>query len=390
MKRLLLALVLLPCVAYGQNARENIYSTTAVREFGEALTAAGRFGVPRYTTALLPTCGITNISALVFDTTASSFKGCDGSTWASVGGGGLTVGTTAVTSGTNGRVFFQAAGVLSQDSDLTFVTDTLTATKVVGSTSITNSSLTSGRVVISGASGIQADDSDLTFATDALTATKHRAADGTAALPTYAFTNGTNSGIYLTATLTGVSISANGADQIVAIPNYTMFKNASVLAGSTMVQKWLDTADPGAAGTGNYASILRDSAFTLRISDGGSLNGAGYGYLFASRKIVPKTTAYTVVVAEGNGIYTNEGATASVAFTLPSAAAGMGPFTFIVQDADGLSVVASTGDTIRLNTSVSATAGNAACATIGCVITISAANATEWIAISHEGTWTIT
>jgi len=32
------------------------------------------------------------------------------------GGGGLDVGTTAVTSGTDGRVFFQAAGVLQQDA----------------------------------------------------------------------------------------------------------------------------------------------------------------------------------------------------------------------------------------------------------------------------------
>ena len=31
-------------------------------------------------------------------------------------GGGLTVGTTAIASGTNGRVLFQAAGVLQQDA----------------------------------------------------------------------------------------------------------------------------------------------------------------------------------------------------------------------------------------------------------------------------------
>lgn len=34
------------------------------------------------------------------------------------GGGGITVGTTAVTSGTDGRVFFQASGVVQQDSAL--------------------------------------------------------------------------------------------------------------------------------------------------------------------------------------------------------------------------------------------------------------------------------
>jgi hypothetical protein len=34
--------------------------------------------------------------------------------------GGITVGTTAVTSGTNGRVFFQAGGVVQQDGNFTY------------------------------------------------------------------------------------------------------------------------------------------------------------------------------------------------------------------------------------------------------------------------------
>lgn len=74
---------------------------------------------------------------------------------------------------TSGRIPFAGANnTISDDSDLTFSTDTLTATKFIGTTSITNSALTSGRVIFSGASGIQSDDSDLTFSTDTLTATK--------------------------------------------------------------------------------------------------------------------------------------------------------------------------------------------------------------------------
>lgn len=86
-----------------------------------------------------------------------------------------TIGAASATfsSLTSGRVVIAgASGLLADDADLTFATDTLTATKIIGSTSITNSSLTSGRVMISGASGIEADDSDLTFSTDTLTATK--------------------------------------------------------------------------------------------------------------------------------------------------------------------------------------------------------------------------
>ncbi len=87
------------------------------------------------------------------------------------GGGGLAFGGSS--GGTANRLLFtNGAGLLSDDADLTFVTDTLTAAKIVGSTSITNSALTATRVVFSGASGLQADDADMTFATDTLTITK--------------------------------------------------------------------------------------------------------------------------------------------------------------------------------------------------------------------------
>jgi hypothetical protein len=41
-------------------------------------------------------------------------------TWATAAGGGITIGTTAVTSGTDGRVFFQAGGVVQQDANFTY------------------------------------------------------------------------------------------------------------------------------------------------------------------------------------------------------------------------------------------------------------------------------
>jgi hypothetical protein len=306
------------------------------------------------------------------------------------GSGGITSGTTIVSGCGSGTVIFNLAGVASCDTDMTFATDTFTATKIIGSTSITNSSLTSGRLVFSGASGIQSDDADLTFVTDALTATKHRAADGTVALPSYSFTNSTNSGMYLFSTQTGPVIAANGNNEIVVIPNYTMFRNITQLYGSTTNIKFLDTADPGSAGTGNYVGWTRDSAFTLRITDGGSANGAGYGYLVASRPVIPKaSTPYSVLVSDGNKVFTNEGASAQIVFNLPSAAAGMGPFTVYVQDTDGIQVAASTGDTIRVGTSVGASGGTATNATAGSFLTLIAINATEWVAFDSFGTWTL-
>lgn len=81
------------------------------------------------------------------------------------GGGGSPGGSTT-------QVQFNNAGSFGGDADFVFVTDTATITKIIGSTSITNSALTATRLVFSGASGIQTDDADLTFVTDTLTFTK--------------------------------------------------------------------------------------------------------------------------------------------------------------------------------------------------------------------------
>lgn len=96
MKRVLLALALtlLPALAYAQ-PRGNVWSTKGQKEFESALTLAGWFGAPRSTTALLPTCATSNKGALRFDTTTSTLKICDGSTWTSPGGASLALDNLA-------------------------------------------------------------------------------------------------------------------------------------------------------------------------------------------------------------------------------------------------------------------------------------------------------
>lgn len=64
------------------------FTTKAIKEFSNALTNAGRFGVPRYATASLPTCAATNRGAVAFDTSTLSLKVCTGAAWAAPGGGG--------------------------------------------------------------------------------------------------------------------------------------------------------------------------------------------------------------------------------------------------------------------------------------------------------------
>lgn len=105
--------------------------------------------------------------------------------------------------------------------------------------------------------------------------------------------------------------------------------------------------------------------------------------------VEPKTANYPVLAADSGKTFTNEGTTAKRNFTLPAAVAGLF-YTFIVIDADGLTVTAAAGDTIRLSAAVSAAAGNTDSTTVGSVVRLEAINATEWIATSIVGTWVTT
>lgn len=102
MKRLLLLFLLLPLPLFAQD--ESVFSSRAWREFHNGLTPGGLFGVPRYATTGLPTCNSSNPGALVWDTTALTFKGCNGTSWGNVGGTadpltlGNVYGTTSVCS----------------------------------------------------------------------------------------------------------------------------------------------------------------------------------------------------------------------------------------------------------------------------------------------------
>ena len=63
-------------------------------------------------------------------------------------------------------------------------------------------------------------------------------------------------------------------------------------------------------------------------------------------KVIAKTSDYTVTVNESGAIFTTEGATAAVEFTLPSA--GSGPWVFFFYNAEDveMGVAAETADTL--------------------------------------------
>jgi hypothetical protein len=108
------------------------------------------------------------------------------------------------------------------------------------------------------------------------------------------------------------------------------------------------------------------------------------GALTSKVPLSVKTAAYAITVAESGTQFTNEGAGALVALTLPAAAAGL-RFAFYVQDVDGIEVIAQAGDTIRIAATVSSAGGNAQSTTQGDFIELVAINATEWIARSVVG-----
>ena len=101
------------------------------------------------------------------------------------------------------------------------------------------------------------------------------------------------------------------------------------------------------------------------------------------------TTPVTLTANDSGKAYTDEGSSAQIEFTLPTAVSGL-EFTFLIQSVNGIKVIAASGDKIRIAGTESAVAGNIAATTIGNVAKLKAINDTEWFAVSTQGTWTIT
>lgn len=112
-------------------------------------------------------------------------------------------------------------------------------------------------------------------------------------------------------------------------------------------------------------------------------------FLSAQGALVVQPLGGTLTSGSSGTLYSNEGATAISPFVLPTAVAGL-RFGFIVQDADGIRVTASAGDTIQIVGSVSGVAGKIESTTIGSTIYLMAINATQWVALYDLGTWVVT
>ena len=149
------------------------------------------------------------------------------------------------------------------------------------------------------------------------------------------------------------------------------------------------------ASTANHVAlaVITSTAGTFAATDIVDHRGRNLFRADGASGVVEASTAGSgapnVLLAAETGKYlTNEGATARNYHTLSSAVAGLA-FEFVVQDSDGMRIVAAAGDTIRVAATASAAAGYIQNATVGSAIRLLAVNSTEWIAVSYVGTWTV-
>lgn len=146
-----------------------------------------------------------------------------------------------------------------------------------------------------------------------------------------------------------------------------------------------------------FAAQVAGTKVSFLSFDADGLLGLGYnGQSIHAAKLVygtpvtAVTTTASPATTNSGTIYTNEGDADGATVTLPAAQASPSLiFTFIVKANATLTITAGAGDTIRIGADVTAAAGSISADTVGNAITLVCINATEWIAVSYVGSWTI-
>jgi hypothetical protein len=105
-----------------------------------------------------------------------------------------------------------------------------------------------------------------------------------------------------------------------------------------------------------------------------------YGFIKAQSYIT--TTGVALNAGHVGQLISNDGDTDGAGVTLISASGGICQ-TFVLTAAQTFTITANTGDTIRIDSTVTAAGGSIDSNEIGESITLCAINATEWIATSH-------
>jgi hypothetical protein len=150
---------------------------------------------------------------------------------------------------------------------------------------------------------------------------------------------------------------------------------------------YLPGSDPGmpAVQPGDDAADLGSGT----ADDGLVLTADGLGGTAWEAGGVPVTAVTTTAspaATASRTVFTNEGDADGATVTLPTAAAGL-QFTAYVQTAQTLTITAAAGDTIRIASTATAAAGSITSAVVGSSVTLTAINATEWVATASVGSW---
>lgn len=238
---------------------------------------------------------------------------------------------------------------------------------------------------IQGSAVAMSDSGDITMAAGGLITSAHGAQHGV-----IKFQAGLNAPLAIVSSTTPANCFQFTASNFVARSTVGGNALAAVDSGgvdldTTGTVDWSGTA--GSAQASKDVGIARAAAGDLRVTNGSSSIGDLYHGVPVEANTAVAASPNILVANESGAALTNEGATAANYHTLPTAAAGY-RYTFVVQDADGMRVVANTDDTIRVIDKVTAAAGYIESTTIGSVVTLLAINATEWVATSIHGVWT--
>lgn len=171
-----------------------------------------------------------------------------------------------------------------------------------------------------------------------------------------------------------------------AVYNFTAVRQGGAIANRHLFDWFDNTSNPLLRITAGREVIVNDTAATLDNNATLQVNGTMTG----QRLVQAHTANYSPGIQVNCRIlHTNEGAAGAITASLPAAVAGL-EYTFYVQTAQNHIIDAAAGDTVRVGASVSAASGNATSNTVGSALHLVCINATEWIATSVLGTWTVT
>ncbi len=182
---------------------------------------------------------------------------------------------------------------------------------------------------------------------------------------------------------TSVSVPLLWADEIKMLGSDTPYISATVVNIKNGYNKIV------MQGTYTVSMFGDTSRAAVVIGD----DAGGYsdtGALETKRVVTSKTGAYTVTEVETFGHLDNQATTARVDYTLPTGEAGM-TYTFYVDDADGIRIIPSGSNTIRIGASVSSTGGGGGyieATAVGTSVTLTFIGNNRWVADSSVLTWT--